>query len=194
MILCYFNSLQLVSKQAWMTFELQFWVIFLVSRFLVMEAIFLGGFFHLVFILGFQARLRLETCREYCLEQNPSIFVIFGAHLMILKNRACLVLAIMRFLCIFLGLDWRIDVWGWKSMYFCWKIRKIFGEIFFFFSRTRACSAGGEDEQTPYWRHHDIIKKKNKFFFWLPWYSWIDYAYVRIVMHLLNLTLLGQLL
>ena len=84
MIICYFNSLQLVSEQAWLTFELQFWVNFLISRFLVMEDIFLGFFFRLVLILGFQARLRLETCREYCLEQNPSIFAIFGAHLMIL--------------------------------------------------------------------------------------------------------------
>ena len=29
----------------------------------------------LVFILGFQARLRLDTGRECCLEQNPSFFV-----------------------------------------------------------------------------------------------------------------------
>ena len=36
------------------------------------------------------------------------------------------------------------------------------------------------------------LKKTN--FFWLPWYSWIDYAYVKIIMHLLNLTLLEQLL
>ena len=31
-------------------------------------------FFHLVLILGFQARLMLETCRKYCLEQKPSFF------------------------------------------------------------------------------------------------------------------------
>ena len=39
--------------------------------------------------------------------------------------------------------------------------------------------------------------KENKqtiYFSLLPWYSWIDCAYVRIIMHLLNLTLLEQLL
>ena len=36
---------------------------------------FLEFFFHLVLILGFQARLMLETCRKYCLEQN--IFFLF---------------------------------------------------------------------------------------------------------------------
>ena len=63
--------------------------------FLVTEAIFFS--LRLVFILGFQARLRLDTGRECCLEQNPSFFVVFGAHLGISKIRACLVLAIMRF-------------------------------------------------------------------------------------------------
>ena len=71
-----------------------------------MEAIFWGFFFCLVLILGFQAQLRLETCREYCLEQNPSFFLFYGFWSSfdgISKIRACLVLAIMRFLCIFFG-------------------------------------------------------------------------------------------
>ena len=55
--------------------------LFRVSRFLVWKPFFFSFFFRLVLILGFQARLRLETCREYCLEQNPSFLWFFGAHL-----------------------------------------------------------------------------------------------------------------
>ena len=88
----------MVSERAWKTFKLQFWVILVLSFFLVTEAIFFFFFsLRLVFILGFQARLRLDTGRECCLEQNPSFFMVFGAHLGISKIRACLVLAIMRF-------------------------------------------------------------------------------------------------
>ena len=54
-----------------------------------------------MFFLGFQARLRLDTGRECCLEQNPSFLWFFGAHLGISKIRACLVLAIMRFFFLF---------------------------------------------------------------------------------------------
>ena len=43
---------------------------------------FWGFFVRLVFILGFQALLRLKTCREYCLKQNSSFLWFFGAHLM----------------------------------------------------------------------------------------------------------------
>ena len=64
------------------------------------------------------------------------------------KIRACLVLAIMRFLCNF----W---VWIEELMFedgnlciFDEKCVKFWAEkFFFFFSRTRPCSAGGEDEQ-----------------------------------------------
>ena len=59
-----------------------------------------------MFILGFQARLMLDTGRECCLEQNPSFFVVFGAHLGISKIRACLVLAIMRFFFPFFVHSW----------------------------------------------------------------------------------------
>ena len=62
-------------------------------------------FFHLVLILGFQARLMLETCRKYCLEQNPFFFfffMVFGAHLMgFWKLRLILVLHFMCFCVIF---------------------------------------------------------------------------------------------
>ena len=79
--------------------------------FLVTEAIFFFSLFVWCLFLVFKpGRLRLDTGRECCLEQNPSFFVVFGAHLGISKIRACLVLAIMRFLfsffffCAFLGL------------------------------------------------------------------------------------------
>ena len=148
MILWNLIYLQLVSEHAWLTFELQFWVNFFISRFLVTEYIFWGFFFRLVLILGFQAWLRLETCREYCLEQNPSNFVIFGAHLMIFRKlRLVWFLLLCIFLCIFFVLDWRIDGWGWKSKYFYQKMSEILGgNFFFFFSKTRSCSARGEDE------------------------------------------------
>ena len=101
---------QLVSELAWKTFKLQFWVILVLSFFFFFFGYGSLFFFslRLVFILGFQARLRLDTGRECCLEQNPSFVCVFGAHLGISKIRACLVLAIMRFfsffLCAFLGL------------------------------------------------------------------------------------------
>ena len=141
-------------------------------------------------ILGFQAGLRLQTCREYCLEQNPSIFVIFGAHLVIFRK---LRLVWFLLLCIFYAFFW---VWIEGLMFedgnlciFVEKCARFWEEIFFFFSRTKLCSARGKDEQG----HADVIKK-TIFVFCLPWYSWIDYAYIRIIMHLLKLTLLGQLL
>ena len=198
-ILCCLNSLQLVSELAWMTFELQFWVFFfLVSRFLVMEAIFFGGLLFvwrlfLVFKLDWGWRLVENIVWSKTHYYYYYFYGFWSSFDEISKIRAYFGSSYYAFSCAFLGLDWRIAIWGWKSKCFSRKMHKIVGEIFFFFSRTRACSAGGEDEQTPYWRHHDIIKKKNKFFFWLPWYSWIDYAYVRIIMRLLNLTLLEQL-
>ena len=101
----------------------------------------------------------------------------------------------MCFSCIFFCLDWRIDVWGWKSKCFCQKMRKILGWIFFFFFLQNQGMFSWKRRRTDHcWRHHDVIIKKKTIFFLLPWYSWIDYAYVRIIMHLLNLTLLEQLL
>ena len=71
-----------------------------------MEDIFWVFFFCLVLILGFQARLRLETCREYCLEQNPSFFVVFGAHLMIFRKLGLVWFLLLCVFCaFFLGLD-----------------------------------------------------------------------------------------
>ena len=90
-----------------MTFELHIWVI-LGFPFSGLEAIFWSFFFHLVLILGFQARLMLETCRKYCLEQNIFLFyfMVFGAHLMgFRKLELILVLPFMHFLCNILGLD-----------------------------------------------------------------------------------------
>ena len=75
--------------------------LFWFSRFFWLRKPFFFLSLRLVFILGFQARLRLDTGRECCLEQNPSFFVVFGAHLGISKIRACLVLAIMRFFFLF---------------------------------------------------------------------------------------------
>ena len=140
----------MVSEQAWLTFELQFWVNFLFLVFWLWKTFF-GVFFRLVLILRFQARLRLETCREYCLEQNPSIFVIFGAHLMIFQK---LGLVWFLLLCVFCAFFW---VWIEGLMFedenlsiFVEKCAKFWAEFFFFFSKTRPCTAGGEDEQSHY--------------------------------------------
>ena len=85
--------------------------LFWVSRFLVLKPFFWRFFFfRLVLILGFQAQLMLETCREYCLEQNPSFLWFFGVHLMRFRKLGLiLVLSFMRFLCSFFGFrlkDW----------------------------------------------------------------------------------------
>ena len=64
-----------------MTFELHIWVIlgFPFSGFgsHFFFEFFFFFFWSLALFLGFQAQLMLETCREYCLEQNPSFFVVF---------------------------------------------------------------------------------------------------------------------
>ena len=71
---------------------------------------------------------------------------------------------------------------------------EILGE--FFFSSPEPGRAQLEEKMNSDVMNHDVIKKKKNhfFFFLLPWYSWIDCAYARIIMHLLKLTLLGQLL
>ena len=104
-ILCNLNSHQLVSEQAWLIFELQFWVNFWVSRFLLWKQFFWNFISRLMLIFYFQARLLLETCREYCLEQNPSNFVIFGAHLMIFRK---------------LGLVWFLLLCGFLCNFWVW--------------------------------------------------------------------------
>ena len=82
-----------------MIFELQFWVNFWVSRFLLWKPFFWNFISCLMLILYFQARLLLETCREYCLEQNPSFYLIFGACLVGFRELGlALVFPIMRFL------------------------------------------------------------------------------------------------
>ena len=93
-----------------MTFELHIWVIlgFPFSSF--GKHFFWSFFFRLVLFLGFQARLMLETYREYCLEQIPSfffyIYMVFGAHLMEFRKLGLiLVFHFMRFFMQFLGLD-----------------------------------------------------------------------------------------
>ena len=90
-----------------MTFKLHIWV----SRFLVWKPFFWAFFFHLVLILGFQARLMLETCRKYCLEQNPVFFLahsktnpfsfLLPAHWPYLYTLLCLLASVFNIPCSF---------------------------------------------------------------------------------------------
>ena len=87
-----------------------FWVILVLSFFFVTEAFFFFSL-RLVFILGFQARLRLDTGRECCLEQNPSLFVVFWSSSWYFENYGlfgscyyAFFLSFFPFFCAFLGL------------------------------------------------------------------------------------------
>ena len=99
-------------------------------------------------------------------------FMVFGAHLMgFRKLGLILILPFMRFLCNFLGLDWRIDVWGWKPRCFHRKMHKILAESFFSPEKPGRVQPGGEDEQcimTSYLK----IKTKSCSARWRRWTSW----------------------
>ena len=106
---------------------------------------------------------------------------VFGAHLMgFWKLWLILVLHFMHFL----GLDWRIDVWGWKPKCFHWKMHKLLAKKKKISSleEPSRVQPGREDEQcmmTSSWHHN--------FFFGCL-------GILGIIMHLLNLVLLEQLL
>ena len=141
-----------IRAHTWMTFELHIWVI-LGFPFSGLEAIFWSFFFIWCWFSVFKP--------DWCWRLVENIvwsktflfyFMVFGAHLMgFRKLGLILVLHFMRFLCNFLGLDWRIDVWGWKLSVFVEKCTK-FWPIFFFSRRARLCSA-----QWRRWIVHDDI-------------------------------------
>ena len=135
----------------------------------VVEAIFFFFFIsRLMLILCFQARLLLETCREYCLEQNPSFYLIFWSLFgRISRIRACFGSSYYAFFVQILGLDWRFDVWGWKSKRFLLENAQNFGrKRNFFFLFHQVVFSWRRRWTVTWWRHHDVIKKKkNQNFF-----------------------------
>ncbi|CBI32799.3 unnamed protein product, partial [Vitis vinifera] len=123
----------------WRLEILQFWVNFWVSRFLWWKPFFWIFISRLMLILCFQARLLLETCREYCLEQNPSFYLIFGACLVGFRK---LRLVWFLLLCVFLCNFW---VWIEELMFedgnlciFDEKCMKFWAENFFFLLQNQA--------------------------------------------------------
>ena len=121
------------QSHIWMTFKLHIQVI-LGFPFSSLEAIFLGFFFRLVLILGFQAQLMLETCRKHCLEQSPSFFCFcfWSSFDGISKLGFVMVLPFMRFLCNFWVQIEGLMFEDGNLIVFIENCTKKFGQIFFF--------------------------------------------------------------
>ena len=138
----------------------------------------------------------LETCRKYFFGGKPIIFYFFififwffGTQLMGFQKLRFLVVLRLCVFVQFFGQDWWINVWEWKTGCLHQKLHN-FLPNFFFFSKSIQPKPGLFNLWKRRWHHHDIIKKT--IFFCLSILG-IN-AYVGIIIHLLNLDLLGQLL
>ena len=196
MILWNLNSHQLVSEHTWLTFELQFWVNFWVSRFLWWKPFFWNFISRLMLILCFQARLLLETCRECCLEQNPSKFVIFGAHLMIFRKLGLVWFLLLCVFCAIFGFGLKNWCFRMEIYVFLTKNAWNFGRKIFFFSspepgRAQLEEKMNSDVMTSSWRH-----KKTFFCLFVCCLGILELIVhmLELLCILLILTLLGQLL
>ena len=126
------------------------------------------GFFCLVLILRFEAKLMLETCRKHLLKESPSFFLGFWNLIDgISKIGVSYSYSFMLFCAIF-GQDWWINVRGWKTVCLSWKSHN-FWLNFFFSSRF----VQPEPSLFSLWKRqwcHQI------FFFWLsfvlPFLDW----------------------
>ena len=134
MILCCLNSLQLVSELAWMTFELQFLSYFFFSFSSYGSHFFFFGFLFIwscFLVLKPDWGWRLVENIVWSKTHNFFFYDFWSSFDGISKIRAYFGSFYYAFFCAFLGLDWRIDIWGWKFKCFCQKMHKILGGIFF---------------------------------------------------------------
>ena len=117
------------------------------------------GFFCLVLILCFEAKLMLETCRKHLLKENPSFFWFFGTQLMGFRKLGFLMVLHLCVFVQFFGQDWWINVWGWKTGCLHRKLHNFWPNFFSsldLFSPNQVCSAHGENDDvimTSSWHH-----------------------------------------